>query len=395
MKILAMSHSCVTDVNQQLFVRLNQLPDTQVEVIVPSQWRNDYTGKMEEPRTLAGVDFPLHHLPIAVPGHVSLHFYRSLPLDRFRRFGPDVVLSAQEPWSLSGWQALRLSRTLGVPFAFQTNQNLDKRYPPPFRWIEQTSYRHAAVALAYSEEARQVMVRKGRTGPSAVVPYGTDLSLFRAADRSALRQSLGVAGSVVIGYMGRLVPEKGLDTLIEAAEIIQRERPALAFQVMLVGSGPDEPRLRQLVDAAGLRPRFVFTGAVPHTQAGEYMGCFDVFALPSRTTPRWKEQFGRVIIEAMACGVPVVGSDSGEIPRLIETTNGGLVFREGDAADLAARLLALLEDPTRRRQTGEAGRQSVTDRYSYEAVAAALRAALQDACASRPAAAPHREAAAR
>ena len=100
------------------------------------------------------------------------------------------------------------------------------------------------------------------------------------------------------------------------------------------------------------------------------MGCFDVFALPSRTTPRWKEQFGRVIIEAMACGVPVVGSDSGEIPRLIETTNGGLVFREGDAGDLAARLLALLEDPTRRRQTGEAGRQSVTDRYSYEAVAA-------------------------
>ena len=155
MKVLAMSHSCVADVNQQLFIRLNQLPDTDVELIVPAAWRNDYSGKVEAARKLTGVNFPIHHLPIVVPGNVSLHFYKSLPLSRFRRFGPDVVLSAQEPWSLSGWQALWISRKLNVPFVFQTNQNIHKHYPPPFRWIERQSYRDASVALAYSEEARR------------------------------------------------------------------------------------------------------------------------------------------------------------------------------------------------------------------------------------------------
>ncbi len=372
MKVLAISHSCVTDVNQQQFTALNQMPNTEVLLIIPATWRNDYTGALQRPTILPSVSFPVCQLPVAVAGHVSLHFYTRLPLKQLRQFGPDIILSTQEPWSLSGLQAVWLSRILRVPLIFQTNQNILKYYPFPFSWIERISYRTSKVALAYSEEARQVMIRKGLDRPSHVVPYGTDLSLFHPQPNFLLRQKLQLSGKVVLGYIGRLVKEKGLDILVEAVKIICIQKPSQEVAVLIVGTGADEYALKQQIGQAGLEQYFVFTGAVPHRQAGEYMNCIDVFVLPSRTTSSWKEQFGRVIIEAMACGIPVVGSDSGQIPILLQDTRGGLIFREGDADDLAAQLLRLMNDPEERRRLGELGHAAVRHSYTYDAIAQQL-----------------------
>jgi glycosyltransferase involved in cell wall biosynthesis len=378
-KILVISHSCVIDVNQQVYVDLAALPDTDVRLIVPANWRSEYTGEALEARVLPSVTFPVYRLPVARPGSVNLHFYKKLPMGELRAWKPDVVLASQEPYSLSGGQGLWLARRLGARFAFQTNQNILKKYPPPFSFIESACFRHAAVAMAYSEEARQVMARKGRTENTAVVPYFTDVRLFTpptmgdkdwAREVSERREQLGLGGAVVVGYLGRLVPEKGLDILLDALARLKTKTPVKA---LLVGTGVAEEALKAQAAALGLTDRVAFAGVVPHAEAGRYMACADILALPSRTTPSWKEQFGRVIIEALACGLPVVGSDSGEIPHLIRATGGGRVFREGDADDLAAKLTELADAPALRAELARVGGAAVRERYTSEAVARQLR----------------------
>jgi glycosyltransferase involved in cell wall biosynthesis len=114
----------------------------------------------------------------------------------------------------------------------------------------------------------------------------------------------------------------------------------------------------------------------------------DVLVLPSRTTPTWKEQFGRAIVEALWCGVPVVGSDSGEIPWLIGLTGGGLVFAEGDRAALAAQLARLRMDPQLRRELAATGRAAVERLFSVPAATDRLEGLLAHAIESRPTARP-------
>jgi glycosyltransferase involved in cell wall biosynthesis len=110
-----------------------------------------------------------------------------------------------------------------------------------------------------------------------------------------------------------------------------------------------------------------------------------VLVLPSHTLPTWKEQFGRVIAEALWCGVPVVGSDSGEIPWLIELTGGGLIFPEGDRDALARALGQLRREPQLRRALAEHGRAEVHRRFSLPAATDALERLLVHALESRAA----------
>ena len=144
------------------------------------------------------------------------------------------------------------------------------------------------------------MLQKGLKRPSSVVPYGTDLTLFYPADFSRLRTRLNLGTSLVIGYLGRLRKEKGLDTLIDALSLIVRRCPDLDCKVLFVGSGSEESVLREQVARVRLEDRVVFSGPILHDQAGDYLRCMDVFALPSRTRRPLpgKSIFGRVIIEA-------------------------------------------------------------------------------------------------
>ena len=154
------------------------------------------------------------------------------------------------------------------------------------------------------------------------------------------------------------------------------------FSLVLVGDGPQR---RELEAAASRMPAgtVVFTGSVPHAQAADYLNCMDVVALPSRTTPRIREQFGRSVIEALACGVPVVGSDCGNVPVLINETGGGRIFPEGDTEALAAKLRELMSDPEAAQGLAETGRQIVLERYTYSRIAARTAEVLGRAAESR------------
>jgi glycosyltransferase involved in cell wall biosynthesis len=202
-----------------------------------------------------------------------------------------------------------------------------------------------------------------------------DVKSFLPSGGSQIRTQEGLRG-FVFGYYGRLVPEKGVRDFVEAALrfLAGKERRVATF--FIVGSGPEREWLARRVGATPWADHFVFREKVSHDAVGEALAASDVVVVPSRTVPRWKEQFGRVIIEALACGVPVIGSDSGEIPVLIEKTGGGLTFPESDSEAFAERMEALWRDPALRQDLAEKGRSSVLARYSLEAVAAQLREAL-------------------
>jgi glycosyltransferase involved in cell wall biosynthesis len=369
MNILVISHSCVTDVNQKLFVEINRIPNVAVELLVPSTWINSVTREPFRTRLLDSVNFPVHQIPVFRPGNLSLYCYKYLPkLSELARC-PDIVFSTQEPWSLSGLQSNILARRFGATFVFQMNQNILKRYPLPFRWIEQLHFRSAAVAMPSSDEAQQVLIKKGMRIPSVIVPFGIDTEMFRPGRNEQKRTMLGLENNCVLGFVGRLVREKGLDILLRAAAQLRNDAESRKFKILLVGSGPERANLEELAKSLGIADHVVFTGLVPHSDAGRYMQCIDIFVLPSRTTPTWKEQFGRVIIEALACAIPVVGSDSGSIPNLIGDTGGGLVFREDNVDDCADKIRLLLHDDELRGRLGRTGAFAVAERYTMEAVA--------------------------
>ena len=290
-------------------------------------------------------------------GRHHLHFYPGLA-KQMRRFRPDIVHIDEEPYNLVAGHATMLAKQVRARTVFFAYQNLYRRYPPPFSLIERYCYAKASAGIAGNQDAADVLVRKGFRKPIAVIPqFGVDPQIYRPVPRVSESKHVPT-----IGYIGRVVPEKGLDTLIEAVARI-RSRP----HVFIVGSGSHRLALQHLAERLGVRDRVQFRSAIPAEDVPELLADFDALVLPSRTQKNWKEQFGRVLIEAMSCEVPVIGSDSGEIPNVIG--EGGVVFPEGDADALAEQIKRILEDTEYRNELGLAGRKRVLEHFTQEKIA--------------------------
>jgi glycosyltransferase involved in cell wall biosynthesis len=218
-----------------------------------------------------------------------------------------------------------------------------------------------------NQEAAEVWRRKGYRGPHQVVPqFGVNLALFRPPDR------IDKGRTFVIGSANRrLVPEKGVDLLIKAAAKL----PGV-WQLHITGDGPMRPFLEQLARQLGIANRVHFDGTIPSNDVPAYLRQLDVLVLASRTLPNWKEQFGRVLVEAMACEVAVVGSNCGEIPNVIG--EAGLIFTEDDTEALHEHLLRLMRSETLRDELGRKGRQRVAERYTQAQIASQTVAVYRD-----------------
>ena len=142
-------------------------------------------------------------------------------------------------------------------------------------------------------------------------------------------------------------------------------------RLVIVGDGPLEKRLRKRAAALLIDNRVSLLGSRAAKELPPLLGAMDAMVLASRTTRRWKEQFGRVIIEAHACGTPVIGSNSGAIPDVVG--QGGIIFPEGDTAALSQAILAVRHDAARRERLGQIGRQQVEARYTWLRVAEQMR----------------------
>jgi glycosyltransferase involved in cell wall biosynthesis len=162
------------------------------------------------------------------------------------------------------------------------------------------------------------------------------------------------------------VPEKGQHILLRALAQLDGD-----WRLRLVGGGPMRAELESLARDLGIAERVTFLNQIPSTEMPAQYQEIDVLVVPSLTTPHWKEQFGpRATVEAMASGVPVIGSDSGAIPNVI-ADDAGLIVPEGDIDALAVALRKLRDDPALRAKLGQRGRARVQTHYTHEGVAAA------------------------
>jgi glycosyltransferase involved in cell wall biosynthesis len=368
MKLLVVSHSCVLETNQRVYGELERELGG-VDLVVPRRWFHEHTRGPLAPGRSSAFGGRILALPVFRPGSVQLHAHAVSATGVLRRLRPDLVYIEEEPYSLAAVQWATAARWAGVPAVFYNAQNLPKRYPAPVRAWERWVWHSTAGAVCVSETVRQVLRWRGFAGPSWVVPLSVDVSVFRPAPADpALRERLGLRRHV-ISYLGRLVAEKGVLVALEAyRELARRSDTSL----LCIGGGPLAAELRR-------QEGVVVLEETPHADVHRILPLSDLLLLPSMTTPAWKEQFGRAAIEAMACGVPVVGSDSGEIPALLGATGGGVVVREGDAAALGDAISRLLASEPARRDLGARGRDAVAARFSTRAVARQLADAFEEA----------------
>ena len=355
-----LSKALVVGAYQRKLEELACLPGVDLTLIVPPSWR-DRRGETRLERAFTR-GYRVLVAPLWFNGQYHLHCYPTLGRI-LRNLRPEILHVDEEPYNLATWQALRLGCSVGSRGLFFTWQNLPRRYPLPFRYLERVNYRLASHAIAGNQAASQVLRSKGYAGPVSVVPqFGVDPEIFRP-DEACEKPPGGK--QLVIGYSGALIPEKGVAHLLQACAGL----PFAGWTLEILGDGSERPHLEALAGELGIAGQVRFWGRVPSVAAAAYYRRFDLLVLPSLTLPNWMEQFGRVLVEAMASGVPVIGSDSGEIPQVIG--DAGLVFPEGDVAALRGAIARLAGDAGRRTELAQRGRQRVLQHFTQAQVAAA------------------------
>lgn len=356
-RVLMLSKACVVGIYQRKLEEIARL-GIELLALVPPSWK-DERGETPLERVYT-TGYQLETLPIRLNGNFHLHYYPGLGA-RLRAFQPHIVHIDEEPYNLAAWQAFYHARRAGAKTLFFSWQNIARRYPPPFGWGESWLLRNVDYALMGTESAAGIWREKGYTGPLQVVPqFGTDPALFRPENRPP--ETSGQP--FTIGYLGRLVEEKGVALLLEAAAQLAGD-----WRLRLIGSGPQKAALLEQAARLGIAERLDMIEWMPSTEIPKEYARLDALALPSLTRPNWKEQFGRVLVEAMASGVPVIGSSSGAIPGVIG--DAGLVVPEGDRAALAEALRRLQTDAALRRELAEKGRARVLAHFTHQQVAAA------------------------
>jgi len=363
LRVLTIGHSYVVALNQAVPAAIAKDPDVDVTVAAPSFHYGDLRRLKLERTTHP--DYTIVPLDAKLTRWNQLFWYDNGALRKLIRSGDfDVVHAWEEPYCVAGYQISQAVRKASARFIFRTAQSLAKSYPWPFSRFERATVARADGWVAGGQLVYEAMVHKGFPSTTGrVITLGVDMNRFRplpAAGRDEVRRSLGL-NEPMIGYIGRLVKAKGLDLLMHALLKVQGE-----WSLLVLGSGPYKDSIESWAARHGLQDR-VRVLLVKHDDVPRYLGAMDMLVAPSQTTPSWKEQFGRMVIEAFACGVPVIGSDSGEIPRVID--DAGIVVGESDVHGWTEAIEGLLRDDETRQRLAALGLERCRAHYSVERIA--------------------------
>lgn len=333
----------------------------EVRILVPPYWKELWSGGKKYLEKKFDELYDTVVGGILFPGNLHLAMFRTHLKFLLRDFQPDIIDLENETFNLGSWQTVFYRNRFSPhsKIVLHASQHRFKNYPPPFNWVEKYVLKNSDAILARNAQAVEVLRQKGYRGPAEIITHGVNTDVFRPRQLPELCRKLKPAGQPLIGFVGALEEHKGVHLLIEAAA-------GLDARLLIVGNGSQKARLEALAMKKRVDARFI--SSATHEEVAQYMNCMDIFVLPSLTRPNWVEKFGRVLIEALASGVAVVGSDSGEIPRVIG--EAGLTFREGDSADLRGKLRTLLEEPTLRNKIAWAGRRRALKHYAWKVIAA-------------------------
>lgn len=363
LRVLFITHTYMVGVNQGKLNAIASTGKAEVGLLTPSIWRAIAWGKVMELET----PFPhIHMFPTKVffNGRSTVYFHPPLAtLRALRNFKPDILQVEQEVLAISAFEMAVWARLTGKTLVVFCWENIDRKLPWYRSWMYKFVLNSAKLIIAGNQEGADIIRKWGYKGQIEVMPQmGVDNHFFAPQPDKHPHQEFR------IGFVGRLVHQKGVDLILKAAKNL-RDR-GYSVKIILCGTGVHEAELRQEAHRQQVEDLVVWYGVVRHEQVPQVMSQFDVLVLPSRSIPTWKEQFGHVLIEAMAMGIPVVGSTCGEIPNVIGRPD--LVFPQEDSEALTAILERMIREPDWWKAAGEYSLQRVQQQYTHESIAQKL-----------------------
>jgi L-malate glycosyltransferase len=378
MKILIASHTYIVDLNCDKLRILTQLePDIEVTVIAPKFWNpTSVQTNIIETQSKDEGRFKLKAVStLLTKSHQGLMTFAADLIPILQGFKPDIIHVEQGARALTYAQFITLNKLLGLGAknTFFTWWNLHYNLKFPASVLEKYNLDNTAGAISGNVAGVDILRQRGYEGKATILPQlGVDEKLFVPEQQPDLKAKLGIKDDeFVIGFVGRFVEEKGIITLLSALS----QLTAYKWKLLLLGKGELEPILREKADSDRLSDRIIWVDGVTHEVVPKYINLMNVLVLPSETNYKfktltavgWKEQFGHVLIEAMACKVPVIGSDCGEIPNVIADT--GLVFPEGNINELKVCLEKLIFQPELCQKLGDLGYERAMKKYTNYALA--------------------------
>jgi len=368
---MVVGHPFLLAYNQKKYVAMKRLDkDLRLCLVVPRQGQDrfDVTQVQVHPELTAEEVVPLRSY--MTKSHMTyVHSPRHLAVT-MRRFQPDVIHIEEEPQAFITLEIIALRKLLAprAAVALFTWDNIlrPRRFPLGIakRRLRASSLRQTSLVICGNRQSAELLRAEGQfRGNIEILPqYGLDVNEHRPGTESHLRDELGLQGVPVVGYVGRMVPEKGLHVLFGAlAKLLHHP-----WRLLLVGSGPLEEEIRQRWMAI-LPGRVVLLPAVPYEEVVRYLRCADIFVLASQATPVWKEQFGLSLAQAMMLGVASIGSNCGAIPDTLGPN--GTIVDQHDGESLRQALEEFLTSPAHRARAAAMGREYALQNYTAQHIA--------------------------
>ncbi|MFN6475083.1 hormogonium polysaccharide biosynthesis glycosyltransferase HpsO [Nostoc sp. DedQUE07] len=377
MRILVASHTYIVDLNCEKLRALSQLEsDIEVTVVVPKRWKpGGVQNRIIETEYRDEGRFKIVPVSNFSQNHQGLLTFGADLISLLKQFRPQIIQVEQGSRALAYTQMIGLNQLLGLKSKniFFTWWNLPYELKLPISLLEKYNLNHSHGIISGNQDGAEILRQRGYTGAIKVMPQlGVDESLFTPKVQPELAAKLGIEKEdFIVGFVGRFVQEKGLLTLLQALTTLTNK----PWKLLLLGRGELQSELMKIAVENNIKDRLILIESVPHHEVASYINLMSTLVLPSETTYKfktltsagWKEQFGHVLIEAMACQVPVIGSDSGEIPYVIG--DAGLVFPEGDIQALANCLVQLMDKPDFAHTLGEMGYKKAMIQYTNKALA--------------------------
>ncbi|MFC1771049.1 glycosyltransferase family 4 protein [Candidatus Margulisiibacteriota bacterium] len=357
MKIVVISHALVQDIPRKRWQILAEKYNHEVHLLVPKVWISEWFGNKRTyiAKKVENNNFFVHPLPTSSRKNWGRYFFLSLDA-KFRQIQPDIIYIVHEE-TIWIHQQIYLYRKLWAPKAKIVFFSMNARGVPLKRfyqrWMWKNLNRNVEAALVHYPGCLESLRKAGFGKPVYLqTQVGVDEDLFRPdkEQRKQIREELGISNKFVIGYVGRLIVDKGVDDLIKALPL-----DGIDWALLLVGDGELREEVERLIVENNWQGRVVLCGEVQQKEVPGLMRAADCFVLASRTMPHWIDTFPLVTVQAMACGVPVVASDSASLPW--QLGKDALIFPEGNIIKLKENIMKLAKDASFRRDLAERGRK--------------------------------------
>lgn len=305
--------------------------------------------------------------------------FRNRFAERFLRREPRIVpfherlkpFKIIQTWELfTDWsaQALEAKKRWKTPLCVMVWDNIpfNMERDPKRRELKRRLAGSADRFIVHTTRSRRTLDFEGVDAHKVVmVNPGVDTTRFSPGAPDRLAFGLDPDDYVIL-FVGWLLPRKGIDFLLLALRELLHDEGLKhkRIRLLVVGSGPGKDRVEKLIKRLNIQDACVFTGAVPYDRMPQAYRAANAFVLPSIATPEWQEQFGMSLLEAMACGVPVVSTYTGAVPEIVGDT--GLLCQPSDFLSLYDALKGLVLDPDQAADLSRRGRARVCDHFSLE-----------------------------